>query len=117
MDGGRARELHESGRVIRHPPIIRVVNGAVQFADGSSVHAGLIIYATGYRPTWPAVAGSTLSRSADRLPRCRDWESEDVSGLFFLGLDNRRNYRSRTLRGIRGDAPALARLLADRLRG
>ncbi len=112
MDGGRSRVLYKSGRVREYPAIVDISDGLVEFSDGRRLQAGLVINATGYRPRF---AGLPVLPDDDGLPRCNDWESTEAPGLFFLGLDNRRNYRSRTLRGIRYDARALARRIQRRL--
>lgn len=116
MDGGRSRELFEAGHVSTRPPIRRIHSGLVEFEDGQSIRAGLVINATGYRPNLPQVANGYENLDADGLPWCIDWESASSPGLFYLGLDNRRNFRSRTLRGIRRDSVVLAKVIADRLR-
>jgi cation diffusion facilitator CzcD-associated flavoprotein CzcO len=115
MDGGRSRQLVEAGAIAVVGQIRSVDQGEVEFDDGHRRHAGLIIHATGYGPALPAFTGLTLQQDPDGLPSCEGWESKDVPGLYFLGLDNRVNYRSRTLRGIRRDAAALARILRQRL--
>ncbi|KFN51262.1 hypothetical protein P873_03075 [Arenimonas composti TR7-09 = DSM 18010] len=112
MDGGRSRELFEAGRIPRYPPIRALREGVVEFEDGSTLEAGMVVHATGYRPGLPELP---IDTDADGLPRCYDWESTRTPGVFFLGLDNRRNYRSRTLRGIRSDCRALARTLQARI--
>jgi hypothetical protein len=111
MDGGRTRYLVEKGAVEIRPAITSVQCGSVYFADGTTMQPGLIILATGYRPTFPFLP-QNLALEDDSLPRCDEWHAGD--GLYFLGLDNRMNYRSRTLRGIRHDARVLAALLAAR---
>ncbi len=117
MDGGRSRRLFEAGRISVHPAIQRIWNGMVEFHDGSSIRPGLVIHATGYRPVLAPFRSAVRHTDQDGLPLCHDWESVDSPGLFFLGLDNRRNYRSRTIRGIRRDSVQMARLIAARIRG
>lgn len=114
MDGGPARNLVEGGRVRIVPPIRQVAQGIIEFEDGQHLRAGLIIHATGYHAAIRGLEINTPTRDEDGLPQCRDWESVDQPGLYFLGLDNRMNYSSRTLRGIRRDAARLARLLSLR---
>jgi hypothetical protein len=53
--------------------------------------------------------------NATGMPVLQDFESANVPGLFFMGLDRLRNFRSRFLRGIREDAPLLANQLAQRI--
>jgi putative flavoprotein involved in K+ transport len=111
MDGGKTRTLIESGLVHVHPPVRRIHKRQVEFVDGSVLEAGLVINATGYRPALPELPTSVSFFSEDDAPTCSGWESTDSPGLYFLGLANRPNYGSRTLRGIRRDSRKLAKLL------
>lgn len=115
MDGGRSRQIFEAGRIAHFPPIRRIREGIVEFTDGRTVRAGVVINATGYRPALPELDPSIIHRDHDGLPACEDWESVAAPGLYFLGLDNRPNYRSRTIRGIRRDAIALAQAISRRI--
>lgn len=49
------------------------------------------------------------------MAETKNMESTKVPGLFFLGLDNIWNYRSRYLRGIRRDSCKLAELISRNL--
>jgi glycine/D-amino acid oxidase-like deaminating enzyme len=115
MDGGRARELVGAGTIAVRPAIARIDRGCVEFVDGSTLEAGLVINATGYRPSLPDLAAIPFATDSDGLPQADEWEIVGAPGLFVLGLDNRRNYRSRTLRGIRSDCVHLAKTIATRL--
>lgn len=108
MDGDRARELIESRTVSVHGPVAGITDGVAHFTDGSELSIGAVIYATGYRPSIPDLSSLPLEFSEDGLPICQDWQAVNVPGLFFIGLDNRMNYRSRTIRGIRSDAPKVS---------
>ncbi|WP_290885184.1 FAD-dependent oxidoreductase [Arenimonas sp.] len=114
MDGGRSRQMVESGQVMAHPEITAVREGRVTFRDGSSLEPGVILLATGYRPALPALQSLPIRRLEDDLPACIRWQADGVPGLYFLGLDNRMNYRSRTIRGIRSDAAGIAAQLRRR---
>lgn len=115
MDGGRSRYLVESGRVQIYQPIRKILNGRIEFRDGMTIDGGLVVNATGYRPTLPQFASLIRTRSEDGLPVCDGWESVDAPRLYFLGMDNRPNYRSRTLRGIRSDVVGLAAIISKSL--
>ena len=117
MPGGRARRLIESGRVQTFPDIARFEERRVTFHDGQSLQPEAVLYATGFRPALAHLAALDLALD-DRTgcPARRGFESAAVPGLFFLGLDHLRNFRSRFIRGIREDAPLLAEELAARLR-
>jgi len=116
MPGGRARRLIRSGRVTIFPDIARFEDRRVIFTDGRVLEPDAVVYATGFRPALAHLAplGLTLDEQTGR-PDLRGFESAEVPGLFFLGLDGLRNFRSRFIRGIREDAPLLADQLAARL--
>lgn len=114
MDGGRSRWLIENNKISVKPPINKIRDYKIQFEDGSYLAADYVIDATGYHPAFPDL--SFVIRSFDKhgLPMLSHWESVDTPGIYFLGLDNRMNYRSRTLRGIRSDAQKLANQIRKR---
>jgi putative flavoprotein involved in K+ transport len=116
MPGGRARRLIQSGRVKTFPDIARFENRRVVFTDGPSLEPDAVLYATGFRHALAHLAslGITLDERTGQ-PALRGFESADVPGLFFLGLDQLRNFRSRFIRGIREDAALLADKLVARL--
>lgn len=117
MPGGRARRLIQNGRVKTFPDIARFENRRVVFTDGRSLEPDAVLYATGFRPVLAHLAslGLALDERTGQ-PALRSFESAEVPGLFFLGLDHLRNFRSRFIRGIREDAPLLADELVARLR-
>ncbi|MBX3206643.1 MAG: NAD(P)-binding domain-containing protein [Labilithrix sp.] len=116
MEGGEIKELIVSGRVRSRPDITRFDGDEIVFADGSREAFDLVIYATGFRPALGHLS-ELLPAGHEHGPPVREMESASVPGLFFLGLDKLKTFRSRYLRGIREDARALAVLLERRLRG
>jgi len=115
MPGGNARRLVASGRVKVFPEIARFEDRRVVFTDGQSLRPGAVLYATGFRPALAHLASLGLALDENTgQPALRGFESAEAPGLFFLGLDGQRNFRSRFLRGIREDAPLLAEELAER---
>ena len=112
MEGGYTRELIESGRIRTMPDIERISGHEVVFLDGRRERFDLIIYATGYRPALGHLDGLVSIDAASGLPPVQAFESIEVPGLYFLGLDMQRTYRSRYLRGIREDAERLAEIIA-----
>ena len=116
MPGGRARRLIAGGQVKVFPEIARFEERRVVFTDGQSLRPGAVLYATGFRPALAHLAslGIALDGCSGQPALC-GFESAEVPGLFFLGLDGLRNFRSRFLRGIREDAPLLAEALAGRV--
>jgi putative flavoprotein involved in K+ transport len=115
MQGGRARRLIDSGRVKVFPEIARFEDRRIVFADGQTLRPAAVLYATGFRPALAHLAGLGIALDERTgQPPLNEFESAEVPGLFFLGLDGLRNFRSRFLRGIREDAPLLAEALAKR---
>lgn len=113
MDGGACRELIESGQVEVVAVPRSIVSGHVHLADGRCVTPDRIILATGYRPALDLLGD--VEKSKNGLPNTKRFEIESMPGVFLLGFDNLRNFRSRYLRGIRADAKQLANILCGRL--
>lgn len=113
MDGGRIRQLVEAGRIGNAGPITAVAAG-VATVDGQALRPAAVIQATGYAPALDWLR-PLLDADSSELPACSDWQIDGRPGLFLLGMDNRMNYRSRTLRGIRSDSVRLAAVLQRRL--
>lgn len=115
MDGGRARDLLQSGSVKTFPGLRKFEGDTVVFENEARLRPAAVLYATGFLPA--------LDHLRPLLPECTEtspmpalhrMESAIVPGLFFLGLDHQRNLQSRYLRGIRRDAIALAEILSER---
>jgi putative flavoprotein involved in K+ transport len=118
MPGGRARQLIESRRVATYPDIARFDQRRVTFNDGRMIEPDAVLYATGFRPALRHLAALRLTMDEQTgRPALRGFESADVPGLFFLGLDGLQNFRSRFIRGIREDAPTLAQEIVHHLLG
>jgi putative flavoprotein involved in K+ transport len=117
MESGGPRSLICAGRVQLRPAIERIRGRRVDFADGGTAEFDVILFATGFRPALGFLREALPRLAADGRPSLRGMESADGSGIFFLGLDCVRSFRSRFLRGIREDAPILAAAIRDRLHG
>lgn len=111
MAGGETRRLIESGVVPAFPAIEHISGSQISFVNGQNGRFDGMVWATGYR--------YTVNHLHDLLPdgpiQLSEMESLAVPGLYFLGLDQQRSYRSRFLRGIRSDARRLGQILATRL--
>lgn len=80
--------------------IAKISNKTVYFKDGSSQEIDAIIFATGFRPP--------------KVHLKNDFESSVTENLFYLGRGSQRSFTSRFIRGIRDDAPVLAKLILGR---
>ena len=116
MVGGTSQKLVRSGQVEVFPDIQEIGETTVRFVDGREAAFDLIIYSTGYRPVLSHLKGLVTTDPKTGQPPLVNMEARDVPGLFFMGLDNQRSFRSRYLRGIREDAVALAERIATRAR-
>jgi putative flavoprotein involved in K+ transport len=115
MPGGRVRKLIESGAIQCFPAIRRFEQRAVAFENGQTAAPDIVIFATGFAPALKHLATLHLqSCSETGVPLTRNMESVSEPGLFFLGFEMLRNFRSRFLRGIRKDAVVLAEIIAAR---
>lgn len=114
MAGGESKRLVSSGQINTYPNVARFEGDSVVFEDGREACFDLVIFATGYRPALGHL--NHLLGPLDSEPRMKNMESVQAPGLFFLGLDQQRTYRSRFLRGIVEDSRFLAELVARRAR-
>lgn len=114
MAGGQSRRLIEQGEVRTFPTMAEVEDKTVVFADGRREAFDLIVFCTGYRYAQDHLV-ELLGAQPPELKA--GVESRLVPGLFFLGLDQQRSFRSRFLRGIRSDAEYLAQHLRRHLVG
>jgi hypothetical protein len=74
------------GRVVPKPQISHLTEDRVHFVDGTSVHADVVVYATGYRVSFPFFDPEFLSAPDNELPLYRRVFSPDIEGVFFLAL-------------------------------
>ena len=111
MAGGETERLVRSGLVPTYPEIVDLHGNQARFVDGRQLEVEAVLFCTGYRYT---VSHLSPMMPAG-VPTLKEFESVERPGLFFLGLDGLRTYRSRFLRGIRSDARKLAPILAERL--
>jgi hypothetical protein len=112
MDGGQPERLIRSGVVKVIGSLASLRDGRALTHSGTEVEIGLVLFATGYLP---AVEKIRLSPgdAASRMGSTPGFYCSERSGLYMLGLDQQRNFRSRYLRGIRSDARGLAKAIAQ----
>jgi hypothetical protein len=75
----------------------------VLWSDGQHEAVDTVIFATGYRPNLPYLAGLGVLDEAGGV-RQREGASITVPGLYFVGLPRQRSTASATLRGVGPDA-------------
>lgn len=112
MEAGETKKLIEQGQIKIYPNVKKIIKKSIQFVDDQQTDFDLIIYATGFAPE---VQHLKSVDSNNLLKQGSSFESNKYKNLFFLGLDNQVNFRSRYLRGIREDAKKLARLVSERI--
>jgi len=106
--GSSRRRLHKNG--VRFRPRLTGADGrTVHFADGSTLDAGVVIWATGYRAdySWIHIPGV----AQDGQPAHRRGVT-DVPGLYFLGLTWQHTRGSALLGFVNDDAAYLADRIA-----
>lgn len=80
------RDALRSGRVTPKPAVSRLDGDRVTFVDGTSVPADLIVWATGYRVSFPFLPREVVDVRANHLPLWHRTVHPDRPGLFFVGL-------------------------------
>ncbi len=107
MNGGKTDEIIRSGRLRQHTTIESIQNGAVLFSNGDRASYDLIIFATGFKAEYPHLERLLGSR-AQLLDQLEMGEHRTIAGLFFLGVDNMINFKSRYVRGVAADSEVVA---------
>jgi dimethylaniline monooxygenase (N-oxide forming) len=74
------------GTITPKPNIAALEGGSVRFADGSVVHADVVVYATGYKVTFPFFDPGFISAPGNDLPLFRRVFHPRVPNLFFIAL-------------------------------
>jgi putative flavoprotein involved in K+ transport len=110
--GSSRRRLAAAG-VRQRPSVADAEGRTVRFADGTTLDAGIIIWATGYRSdySWIGIrgvvqAGTVIHRRG----------ATDIPGLYFLGLSWQHTRGSALLGFVHHDAAHLAGLVTGRAR-
>jgi putative flavoprotein involved in K+ transport len=102
--GSSRRRLRAAGVRFR-PAVARADGRTVRFTDGSSLDAGIVIWATGYRPDYSWIGIPGVTRGGQVIHRRG---VTDVPGLYFLGLSWQHTRGSALLGFVREDAAYLA---------
>jgi cation diffusion facilitator CzcD-associated flavoprotein CzcO len=80
------RAAIRAGTVTPKPAIERLDGDRVVFVDGTSVLADLIVWATGYKVSFPFLAPELLDAPDNDLPLWKRTVHPDLPGLYFIGL-------------------------------
>lgn len=75
-----------AGKINVRPGIERFDGDGVVFLDGTRVHADLIVWATGYKVTFPFLDPSLVAAENNELPLWKRTVHPELPGLFFIGL-------------------------------
>jgi putative flavoprotein involved in K+ transport len=106
--GSSRRRLHKAG--VRFRPRLTGASGhSVHFADGSTLDAGVVIWATGYRSDYSWIAMPGVTRDGQVAHRRGVTE---IPGLYFLGLTWQHTRGSALLGFVNDDATYLAGRIA-----
>jgi dimethylaniline monooxygenase (N-oxide forming) len=100
----------EQGRVRPKPNLVRFHGTDVEFADGTREPADAVVFATGYKVSFPFFDPAFVSAPNNELPLYYRLFHLAVDNLFFVGL-------AQPLGAIMPIAEAQAKLLADHLVG
>ncbi|MGN9796290.1 flavin-containing monooxygenase [Streptomyces sp. OZ13] len=110
LDDGHYRRALEEHGVDRREMFTRLTPDGAMWQDGTKESADTIVWATGYRHTFPYLEGSG-ALEADGRPRHHGGIATNVPALGFVGMEFQRSFSSKTLRGVGRDAAhVLARL-------
>lgn len=83
---GRILDRIGHGTIAPKPNIARLEGDRVVFADGSSVHADVVVYCTGYKITFPFFDEDLISAPDNHIELFRRVFHPDYDDLFFIGL-------------------------------
>lgn len=115
MDGGETTRILKSNKVRIHQPIKKINQGLVHFNDGQSESYDLIMMTTGFRASLQHLKG-ILDVEKPLLPQLEKGEHLQIKGLYFLGIDNMVNFKSRYVRGVVADSKIIAQKIAEFLK-
>jgi putative flavoprotein involved in K+ transport len=105
----RLFEAVSTGRVAVVGEVVALRGAGVEVRGGETLDVDRIVFATGFVRSLGWASGLTLDER--NRPQQRQGRSTDLDGVWFMGLPCMRTRRSGFLRGLGGDAQAIARAL------
>lgn len=113
MEGGIVKDYFKKGIIPIRPMVTKVKPGGIlTFQDGSTGKYDAVILATGFSAAFRLIAGIPAFKP-EMLKE--NFIHPEIDNLFFLGLDQQYNFRSRFLRGMREDAKELAKIITKKV--
>jgi dimethylaniline monooxygenase (N-oxide forming) len=83
---GRILDRIAHGTITPKPNIAALEDDRVRFADGSSAHADIVVYCTGYKITFPFFDEALVSAPDNHIELFRRVFHPEIPNLFFIGL-------------------------------
>jgi NADPH-dependent 2,4-dienoyl-CoA reductase/sulfur reductase-like enzyme len=83
---GRILDRITHGAITPKPNIARLHADEVEFADGTRVHADVVVLCTGYKITFPFFDEELISAPDNRIELFRRVFHPDLDDVFFIGL-------------------------------
>jgi dimethylaniline monooxygenase (N-oxide forming) len=83
---GRILDRIAHGTIVPKPNIASLDGERVRFADGSEVHADIVVYCTGYKISFPFFDESFLAAPDNHIELFRRVFHPKIDNLFFVGL-------------------------------
>ncbi len=83
---GRILDRIAHGTIVPKPNIAALEGDRVRFADGSSVHADVVVYCTGYKITFPFFDEDFVAAPDNHIELYRRVFHPEIDGLYFIGL-------------------------------
>lgn len=74
------------GDIVMKPGIARLAGDRIEFVDGTTTHADVLVYATGYQVSLPFLDRRLFDPVHNRMPLYLRVVSPELPGLFFLGF-------------------------------
>jgi cation diffusion facilitator CzcD-associated flavoprotein CzcO len=83
---GRILDRIAHGTIAPKPNVASLEGERVRFANGSEVHADIVVYSTGYKITFPFFDEDFLAAPDNHIELFRRVFHPDIPGLYFIGL-------------------------------